>query len=57
MDEDDLTKSEAMVSDAAGEIEIHFNPVQSDDMPTASVPKITRKLNGGKIKLLFYLLL
>ena len=41
MDEDNLTKSEAMLPDAAGEIEIHFNPVQSDDMPMTSVPKIT----------------
>ena len=40
MHEDDLTESEAMLPDAAGEIEIHFNSVQSDDMPTTSVPKI-----------------
>ena len=42
MDEDDLTESEVMVPDATGKIEIHFNPVQSDDMPTTSVPKIKR---------------
>ena len=42
MDKDDLTGSEAMLPDAAGEIEIDFNPVQSDDMPTTSVLKIKR---------------
>ena len=42
MDEDYLTGSEAMLPDAAGEIEIHFNPIQSDDIPTTSVPKIKR---------------
>ena len=42
MDEDNLTGSEAMLPDAAGEIEIYFNPVQNDDMPTTSFPKIKR---------------
>ena len=45
MDEDDLTGSKAMLADAAGELEIHFNPVHSDDMPTTSVPKIKRCMN------------
>ena len=40
MDEDNLTESEAMLPDATGEIEIYFNPVKSDDIPTTSVPKI-----------------
>ena len=59
MDEGDLTKSEAMLLDAAGEIKIHFNPVQSDDMPTTSVPKIKRstKVKWSKKKAFFYLLL
>ena len=42
IDEDDMTKSKAILPDAAGKIEIHFNSVQSDDMPTTSVPKIKR---------------
>ena len=33
MDKDDLAESKAMLPDAAGEIEIHFNLVQSDYMP------------------------
>ena len=55
MDEDDFTKSEAMLPDAAGEIEIHFNLVQSDDMPTTSVPKIKRstKVKWSKKKASF----
>ena len=55
MDEDDLTKSEAMVPDAAEEVEIHFNPVQSDDMPTNSVSKIKRstKVKWSKKKASF----
>ena len=42
MDEDNLIESEAMLPDAAGEIEIHLKPVQSDDVATTSVPKIKR---------------
>ena len=42
MNEDDMTGSEAMLPNAAGEIEIHFTPVQNYDMPTTSVPKIKR---------------
>ena len=59
MDEDDLTESEAMLPDAAGEIEIHFSPIQSDDMPTTSVPKIKRcmKVKWSKKKAFFYLFL
>ena len=55
MDEDDLTESEAMLPDAAGEIEIHFNPIQSDNMPTTSVPKIKRsmKVKWSKKKAFF----
>ena len=37
-----MTESEAILPDAAGEIEIHFNSVQNNDMPTTSVPKIKR---------------
>ena len=59
MDEDDLTKSEAILPDAAGKFEIHFNSVQSDDMPTTSVPKIKRstkvKWSKKKASFLFYL--
>ena len=40
MDKDHMT--EAILPDAAGEIEIHFNSVQSDDMSITSVPKIKR---------------
>ena len=39
MNRDDLTESEAMLPDAVGEIEIHFNSLQSDDMPMTSVRK------------------
>ena len=55
MDEDDLTESEAMLPDATGEIKIHFNPVESDDMPTTSVPKLKRctKLKWSKKKAFF----
>ena len=55
MDEDNLTGSEAMLPDAAAEIKIHFNPVQSDDMPTTSVPKIKRcmKVKWSKKKASF----
>ena len=48
MDKDDLTVSEAMLPDATGKIEIHFNPVKSDDMPMTSVSKIKR---STKVKL------
>ena len=59
MDEDDLTESKSMLPDAAGEIEIHFNPVQSDDVPTNSVPKIKRctKVKWSTKKAFFYILL
>ena len=55
IDEDDLTESEAMLPYAAGEIEIHFNSVQSDDMPTTSVSKIKRctKVKWSKKKASF----
>ena len=55
MDEDDLTESEALLPDTAGEIEIYFNPVQSDDMPTTLVPKIKRctKVKWSKKKASF----
>ena len=57
MDEDDLTESEAMLPDAAGEIEIHFNPVQSDDIPTTLVPKVKRctKVKWSKKKASFFI--
>ena len=53
MDKDDLTVSKAMLADATEKIEIHFNPIQSDDMPTTSVPKIKRctKVKWSKKKL------
>ena len=59
MDEDYLTESEAMLPNAAGEIEIHFNSVQSDDTPTTSVRKIKRctKVKWSKKKVSFFLLL
>ena len=59
MDEDDLTKSETMSPDTAEEIEIHFNPELSDDMPTTSVPKIKRstKVKWNKKKASFYFIL
>ena len=51
MDKDDLAESKAMLPDAVGEIEIYFNLVQSDYMPTTSVPKIKRtKVNWSKKK-------
>ena len=55
MDEEDLTESEAMLSDMAGEIEIHFNPLQSDDMPMTSIPKTKRctKVKWSKKKASF----
>ena len=55
MNKDDMTESEAMLPDAAGEIEIHFNPVQSDDMPMISVLKIKRstKVKWSKKKAFF----
>ena len=37
MDKDDLTESETMLPDAAGEIEMYFNPVQSDNMASAII--------------------
>ena len=51
MDKDDLEESKAMLPDAVGEIEIYFNLVQSDYMPTTSVPKIKRtKVKWSKKK-------
>ena len=51
MDKDDLAESKAMLPDAVGEIEIYFNLVQSDYMPTTSVPKIKRtKVKWSKKK-------
>ena len=50
-DKDDLAESKAMLPDAVGEIEIYFNLVQSDYMPTTSVPKIKRtKVKWSKKK-------
>ena len=59
MDKNDLTESEAMLPNAAGEIKIYFNPVQSDDMPTTSVSKIQRttKVKWSKKKTSFFLFL
>ena len=42
MDKDNLEENKTMLPDAVGEIKIFFNLVQSDYMPTTSVPKIKR---------------
>ena len=55
IDEDNIIESEAILPDAAGEIETHFNSVQSDDMPTTSVPK--RKRSTIEKSFFFYLFL
>ena len=49
-DEENLTENKAVFPDAAREIEIHFSPVESDEVPTTSVPKIKRSLSKVKME-------